>query len=388
MNRPLMRQIIPALAFALLGMGPAEGDEAATSALTAICDQAAASDLDPERPAGVPGVPTDRIDARIAIPACEAALAADPQNPRLTYQLGRSYYATKAYESARTHLQKASELGYGLAANNLGVIYLQGLGVPTDSQRAMGLLEQAAALGVPLAMRNLGDIYFGAFPGLKELPDAPPKDLVKARAWYAKAADAGDGLAASYLGTMLRNGEGGPKDLVAAREAFRKGAEAGNGDGMFGLARMTYVGEGGPKDLPEARQLYLQGAEAGNAMAMNNLALMLNSGEGGAKDVEGARSWLQKAADAGNQMAKDNLKVLFPTPAATQKKSSKEPAKRKQAGRKQAGKKPAAKRAPQGGGPAYGGGNYDYVPPPMPPAYAPPPAYSPAGPGVQIPFHL
>jgi hypothetical protein len=34
----------------------------------------AASDLDSERPASVPGVPPNEIDVKMAVPACEAAL--------------------------------------------------------------------------------------------------------------------------------------------------------------------------------------------------------------------------------------------------------------------------------------------------------------------------
>src|ERR1700690_886532 len=40
--------------------------------LIAICDEAAAIPLDQSRPTGVAGVATEKIDPKIAIPACDA----------------------------------------------------------------------------------------------------------------------------------------------------------------------------------------------------------------------------------------------------------------------------------------------------------------------------
>jgi len=48
------------------------------------CDRAAAGPLDRSRPAGIPGVTVDMIDGKVAVPACEGALAAVPENPHYT----------------------------------------------------------------------------------------------------------------------------------------------------------------------------------------------------------------------------------------------------------------------------------------------------------------
>jgi len=76
-------------------------------AIIAACDKAAASPFDKDRPVGVTGVALDKVDPKIAVPACEAALKAAPNNPRIMYQLGRAYNAGKAYDSARTQYAKA-----------------------------------------------------------------------------------------------------------------------------------------------------------------------------------------------------------------------------------------------------------------------------------------
>ena len=101
-----------------------------TATLVAICDRAAASPLDQNRPTGVEGVAPDKIDPKIAIPACGAAAKAAPNDPRTAFQLGRAHFAAKDYESARAQYTKADEMGYAVATNNLAVMYLDGLGVP------------------------------------------------------------------------------------------------------------------------------------------------------------------------------------------------------------------------------------------------------------------
>jgi hypothetical protein len=52
-----------------------------TATLIAICDQAAAPPLDQGRPTGVAGVALEKIDPKIAIPACDAAAKAGSHCP-------------------------------------------------------------------------------------------------------------------------------------------------------------------------------------------------------------------------------------------------------------------------------------------------------------------
>jgi hypothetical protein len=57
------------------------------------CDTYAASDLDPQRKAS--GVPFDKINSVLAVPACESAVRKYPNSVRLIYQLGRAYAQKK-----------------------------------------------------------------------------------------------------------------------------------------------------------------------------------------------------------------------------------------------------------------------------------------------------
>jgi hypothetical protein len=89
------------------------GGNNATASLP--CYQAAASPFDKNRPAGVAGVTLDKIDLRIAIPACEAAAKASPNDPRIMPQLGRAYQAAKACEAATDRYCKAADQGFAPA---------------------------------------------------------------------------------------------------------------------------------------------------------------------------------------------------------------------------------------------------------------------------------
>ncbi|MER9018974.1 TIR domain-containing protein [Mesorhizobium sp. M0898] len=95
----------------------------------------------------VPGVEYDRIDFGHAIPACEAAVRAEPNNPRLMYNLGRAYDRADRYRDAAEWYRWAANLNWVPAENNLAVLYLYGRGVPMDIAQGVSLLRKATAEG-------------------------------------------------------------------------------------------------------------------------------------------------------------------------------------------------------------------------------------------------
>src|SRR5579864_4387489 len=107
------------------------GGGAATSTAT-DCDRLAASAYSKGLPAGVIGVAPDKIDAKAAIPACEAALKADPGNPRVMFQLGRAYNAGANYDAAFKQYSAAHAKGDLNATVNLAILYQNGRGITKD----------------------------------------------------------------------------------------------------------------------------------------------------------------------------------------------------------------------------------------------------------------
>jgi predicted Zn-dependent protease len=111
---------------------------------TRACDLAAASPTDPMRPAGIAGVDVDNIDGKSALPACQAALAADPDNPRLLFEMARVYLASNNGLKAFTLIRDAADRGYADAQYMLGLIYMKGEGVPKDDRAAARWFKSAA----------------------------------------------------------------------------------------------------------------------------------------------------------------------------------------------------------------------------------------------------
>jgi TPR repeat protein len=130
--------------------------EDTTGALVLACD-AAASPTDKERPVGLAGVQSEKLDWPIAIAACTAAAKTAPNNPRIMFQLGRAHEAAKADESARAHFSTASNLGYAAAQVSLALFYAAGRGgLAKDDREALRLFQLAAAQGDPLGNNGLG----------------------------------------------------------------------------------------------------------------------------------------------------------------------------------------------------------------------------------------
>jgi tetratricopeptide (TPR) repeat protein len=225
-----------AAAWELARLAGAQQADAERAAAIAGCDRLAASDLDPQRPPSVPGVPVAAMQVRAAIAACAAAVQATPDDRRMLFQLGRAHAAAREYDQARALYLRADALGHGLAANNLGAIYNEALGVARDDALARRFYEKAANAGIPLAMANLG--------------------------------------------FMQQRGNGGPQDYAAARGWLEKAAAAGLPRAAWGLALMHLNGLGVPKDAAEARRWYERAAEGGYAAAMRDLGFLYERGIG------------------------------------------------------------------------------------------------------------
>ena len=71
------------------------------------CDTHAASDQDPQRKST--GISFDKIDAGLAVPACEAAVQQYPESSRLNFQLGRAYSKANNFGAAVAQYRKAAD---------------------------------------------------------------------------------------------------------------------------------------------------------------------------------------------------------------------------------------------------------------------------------------
>jgi uncharacterized protein len=268
------------------------------------CDRLAAHPYD-NLPPGIKGVFANHINATQAVPACRAALALRPDDPRIAYQLGRALLSARGANDKAEGLRlirRSAEAGHPAAMSTLGAIYEKGFGVPKDFTQARRLFEKAAAAGNADAMSGLGALYaYG---------HGVAKDYTQALQWYERAAAGGSIVAMFGLGLLYENGYGVRKNYTQAREWYEKAAAAGNADAMAALGDFYATGTGGVKNYTEARHWYEKAAVAGNADAMTNLGVLYEEGHGVPQDYTQARQWYEKAAAAGDGDAKKALRKL------------------------------------------------------------------------------
>ena len=119
-------------------------------------------------------------------------------------------------------------------------------------------LKKSANLGYPPAQFYLGKLYEAGGAGMA-------KDLVLARQWTARAAEAGDKKAMHNLGLYYFEGDGGPKDLSQAAEWFHRAALLGLVDSQYNLGQLYQEGVGVARNPAEAYKWYLIAARQGDA---------------------------------------------------------------------------------------------------------------------------
>lgn len=120
-------------------------------------------------------------------------------------------------------------------------------------------------------------------------------------AFWTRAADAGDSLAAHELAVEYMDGKPWvvQRDYDKARKYHLQAALAGDPRSMFDLGSMYEFGMGVAVDLRQAAVWYRHAADYGHAQGAYNLGTMLESGEAGQQDLVEAYKYYKVAADNG-----------------------------------------------------------------------------------------
>jgi TPR repeat protein len=125
-------------------------------------------------------------------------------------------YQERNFAKALQLSRPLAEEGDALARTVLGLIHLNGRGVPKDEVQAARWFRLAAEDGDAQAQFHLGNLYS---EGL-----GVPQDHAEAVKWYHLAADQGDPQAQYNLGLWYATGEGGALDIVSAHMWFNLAA--------------------------------------------------------------------------------------------------------------------------------------------------------------------
>lgn len=212
--------------------------------------------------------------------------------PEELFSQGYSYYENQKYDLAVEHFKKAAEYGNADAQNQLGDCYLNGEGVPEDSEEALKWYHMAAEQGNAVAQFNLAKIYYWGL--------IVPQDYQECLKWLRNAAEQGNAEAQCFLGVTLEQGDMCiSKNYYEAEKWYHRAAEQGLADAQNYLGEIYRKGLGVKKNDLEAIKWYRLAAEQGLAEAQSNLGGCFESGRGVPQDYQKAAEWYRKAAEQG-----------------------------------------------------------------------------------------
>jgi hypothetical protein len=138
--------VVIVLAAAQARAGDTPFDPAKYSQAVTECDRLASHPEDPFKVA--PGMERAQIDLPKAIAACQAAVKADPKNPRLNYQLGRVLGYSGRGAEALGNRAAAVDANYPQALFVIGYITMLGMNQqPRDICRGAELIRRSALAG-------------------------------------------------------------------------------------------------------------------------------------------------------------------------------------------------------------------------------------------------
>ncbi len=173
---------------------------------------------------------------------------------------GTEAFNNKDYDSAVSCWSRAADQGLAASQYQLGLCYLDGLGVQANEQQAFKLFKAAAKGGWADAQAQLGECYLYGI-GTKQ-------DDSEAFQWLGKAAKQKCEAAYANLGLCYYNGYGTKVNYENAANYLRQAAENDNRQAQITLGQV-YLDKKNPKYSP----------------------------------TEGFK-WLEKAADSGSREAK------------------------------------------------------------------------------------
>jgi TPR repeat protein len=187
------------------------------------------------------------------------------------------------------------------ALNRIGVLYERALGVPQDYGRAREYFLKAADLGNGHAQANVGDLYFF---GLNV-----PRNIAEALKWYRKGADQDAPLGLNQTGWSYLQGIGARKDPSEAMKWYRRSADLGSPNAAYELGWI--YGHVEPMDYTQAMTWYRKAASHNHVEAQNNIGTLFEKGLGVPQDYAQAAHWYQLASSVGYARSQFHLGELY-----------------------------------------------------------------------------
>jgi len=150
----------------------------------------------------------------------------------------------------------------------------------TQGLAAFSAGRYAEALDEWQRAAQAGDGQAALYVGLlNDLGRGVAQDSKAARTWYERAAALGNPIAMFNIGLLYDSGIGVPRDHVAAADWYRKAAAQGVGRAAYALGLMYEAGDGVPNDRDQAVRYFRQALASGITASRPHLAALGSSNE-------------------------------------------------------------------------------------------------------------
>jgi len=288
----------PRLADGLTVEMPGGSKRIALNLAVTPCDFEAGDHLDPGG-MGVTRYPNE-LQPEIALAACEAAIADDPDAGRFHYQKGRALLALKDLGGAKAAFEAARDLDYARAWYALGLVAAEEAKsedrvidgkLPED---VLAFYARGTDEGDPYAFYSLGRqlMRFGGTDAI----EVEGYDLVQ------RALEVGHTFAMNDLASFYLNPDNAYFDGERGLRYLRESASRGDIYGYNSLGIAYYRGRAGlDVDDAQAYELFRRASDDGHPTAPFNIARMYRDGRApDGQDLGQAIAWFEEALSRGH----------------------------------------------------------------------------------------
>ena len=197
---------------------------------------------------------------------------------------------------ASRYFRSAADRNDANGLYNLGMCYMQGLGVPQDDQNAFGRFQSAAEKEHPEAMNSIALFYREG--------RVVEKSLERSAKFFEKSASYGNPYGEYNFALALQNGEGVAQDEARAAALLSKAADGGCVEAVDAYGMALLDGRGVQENPEAAFKCFLRAADAGYPPAMENLSKCYQYGKGVKADNRRAMEWkIRSCAARGDRNA-------------------------------------------------------------------------------------
>lgn len=190
----------------------------------------------------------------------------------------------------------------------MGIAHYRGLFRPVDPVEAANCFTKSASLGLAAAQNQIGLMYIEGY--------GVPRHYREAFRWFRESAESNDAEGNCFLGLMYAHGHGTIQSWESAEQFWLKAAVGGNAESMYFLGMLHYAGIQRPVCIAEAAAWFEKSALTGYAPAAHALGSMHRSREHPSANEDEAIKWFRLAAEKDYGPSLSALGAIYQGPGA------------------------------------------------------------------------